>query len=274
MLTFESGQTPLVVAGPCVLEDRDFTLTLAETLRKRVEARGFRFVFKSSFDKANRTRWGSPRGPGLQDGLRLLEDVRSVVGVPVLTDVHETQQCNAVCEVVDVVQVPAFLSRQTDLLLAVSEAASLRDRNVNIKKGPFMAPDDVEHVVDKVKAGGHRQPWITERGTSFGHHDLVVDYRGFAVMQRHAPLIFDGTHSAQRPAAAGSQSGGDRRWVPALVRAAVAVGVQGLFLEVHPEPDRAPSDSATSLDVPLFESVLDDARRIWNQASSDGRWMR
>ncbi len=249
------GEAPLaLIAGPCVLEDRDFNLRHADALREIAATRDLPLVFKASFDKANRTSGQSPRGPGLEVGLRLLEEVRRTCGVPVLTDVHETWQCGPTAEVVDVLQIPAYLCRQTDLLAA----AGATGRVVNIKKGQFMAPPDMRFAVDK--AGG--PVLLTERGTVFGYRDLVVDYRSLPAMRRFAPVIFDGTHSVQQPGAAEGRSGGQRALVPYLVRAAVACGVDGLFLEVHPEPDRAPSDGPNSLDYSGLESVLDEVSRL------------
>ena len=212
------GGAPLVlIAGPCVLEDRDFVLRHAEQLQRIAGAHGFGLVFKASFDKANRTRQGSPRGPGLEAGLRTLEDVRRSLGLSVLTDVHEAWQCRPTAEVVDVLQVPAFLCRQTDLLMA----AGATKRTVNIKKGQFMAAEDMAYAVEKVDG----PTLLTERGTMFGYRDLVVDFRNLAVMRRFAPVVFDATHSVQQPGAAGGQSGGRRELVPALCRA--AVGLRG-----------------------------------------------
>ena len=249
------GGAPIaLIAGPCVLEHRDFVLQHAERLHRIAEADGFPFVFKASFDKANRTRASSPRGPGLDDGLRLLEEVRSAQGVPVLTDVHEPAQCALVAEVVDVLQVPAFLCRQTDLLVA----AGATGRPVNVKKGQFMAAEDMRFAVEKVNG----PCLLTERGTMFGYRDLIVDFRNLPILRRHAPVVFDGTHSVQRPGATDGRSGGRRDEVPGLVRAAVACGVDGLFLEVHPDPDRAPSDGPNSLTYAGLQAVLSDVSRL------------
>lgn len=256
------GAPLALIAGPCVIEGRDFLLRHAEHLATLAARWGFPFVLKASFDKANRTRRDAFRGPGLEAGLRILEEARQTLGVPVLTDVHEPTQCGPVAEVVDALQIPAFLCRQTDLLTA----AGATGRPVNVKKAQHAEPDAMAHALDKVAAarpaGGPPAVLLTERGTFFGYRDLVVDFRGFASMRRIAPLVFDGTHAVQRPGGLGGASGGDRREVPALVRAAVAVGVDGLFLEVHPKPDRALSDGPSSLDPSLFEEVLVDVRRI------------
>ena len=249
------GGSPLVlIAGPCVLEGRDFVLRHAEALQTIAQQHRFELIFKASFDKANRTRGSSPRGPGLEAGLRLLADVRRTHGLPVLTDVHETWQCAIVAEVVDVLQVPAFLCRQTDLLVA----AGATGKPVNVKKGQFMAAADMGYAVEKIAGPS----LLTERGTMFGYRDLVVDFRGLAQLRRFAPVVFDGTHSVQRPGAAGGRSGGAREDVPALARAAVACGIDGLFLEVHPEPDLAPSDGPNSLDYAGLEEVLKQVYRL------------
>jgi len=249
------GGEPLVlIAGPCVLQDRDFNLQHAETLRDAADRYGFPFVFKASFDKANRTRVDSPRGPGIDEGLRLLQAVRANVGVPILTDVHEVSQCAPTAEVADVIQVPAFLCRQTDLLVAAGQTG----RVVNVKKGQFMAAADMKFAVEKV-AG---PTLLTERGTTFGYRDLVVDFRNLAIMRAWAPVVFDGTHSVQQPGANNGRSGGHRALVPSLSRAAVACGVDALFLEVHPDPDHAPSDGPNSLGYRGLEVVLSEVSRL------------
>ena len=253
-LAVGGDQPLLLIAGPCVLEDRDFVLKHAQWLVRSTEKHGFSLVFKASFDKANRTQRDSPRGPGLDAGLRLLQEVRGELGVPVLTDVHEVSQCAPVAEVVDVLQIPAFLCRQTDLLVAAGETG----RTVNIKKGQFMAAEDMRFAVEKVAGPA----MLTERGTTFGYRDLVVDFRNLPIMRRFAPVIFDGTHSVQTPGAGDGRSGGRREFVRPLARAAVACGVDGLFLEVHPDPDRAPSDGPNSLNYEGFEALLRDVYRL------------
>ena len=253
-LTVGGGAPLLLIAGPCVLEDRDFVLRHAERLKAIAAQYDFPYVFKASFDKANRTRGCSPRGPGLHEGLRLLEEVRRTLDVPVLTDVHEVEQCSAVGEVVDVLQVPAFLCRQTDLLAAAGRTG----RPVNVKKGQFMAAEDMAFAVEKV--GGPTM--LTERGTTFGYRDLVVDYRSLPIMRQHAPVIFDGTHAVQQPGAAEGRSGGQRAFVPTLVRAAVACGVDGVFVEVHPQPERAPSDGANSLTYEDLTAMLEEVSHL------------
>lgn len=250
----------LVIAGPCVIESRDHALQVAERLAGVAARTGVELIYKSSFDKANRTAAGSPRGPGMDEGLAILAQVRAETGLEVLTDIHETAQAGPVAEAVDVLQIPAFLARQTDLI----QAAVATGRRVNVKKGQFMAPEDMAHVVAKAQAvlptgvaAGDRV-WLCERGTSFGYRDLVVDMRGLAIMRAFGcPVIFDAGHSAQQPAAAGQTSGGRRDLIPALARAAVAVGVDGLFLETHPDPDNAHSDAATAWPLDRFEALLE-----------------
>lgn len=246
-----------LIAGPCVLEDDDLNLTVARALRRIGEALGIPIVFKASFDKANRSSLSSARGPGLEEGLAKLARVREETGLPLLTDVHESDQCAPVGEVVDVLQIPAFLSRQTDLLLA----AGATGRVVNVKKGQWMAPHEMANAVQKLRAAGSPGVAVTERGTAFGYGNLVVDMRSFTEMREacSAPTVFDGTHSVQRPGA-GAVTGGDPRHIPALVRAATAAGADALFLEVHPEPAGAPSDATNMLRLerlqPLLEEVL------------------
>jgi len=247
------GGAPLVlIAGLNVIESADGTLRAAETAAGLARRHGLPLVFKASFDKANRSSLHSFRGPGLDEGLRILMDVRARTGVPTLTDVHEPGQAKPVAEAVDCLQVPAFLCRQTDLL----EACAATGRAVNVKKGQFLAPDDARHVVEKLRAYGAGGVLVTERGVSFGHHDLVVDYRGFAAMRAMAPLCFDATHSAQRPGAGARSAGGNRADVPPLARAAGAVGIDALFVEFHPTPDRAPCDGPCQIDPAGLDCML------------------
>jgi 2-dehydro-3-deoxyphosphooctonate aldolase (KDO 8-P synthase) len=229
-----------LIAGPCQLESRAHALEMATALRELCARLKIDFVYKTSFDKANRTSGKSARGIGLDQALPIFAEVRETLGVPVLTDVHEAEQCARAAQAVDVLQIPAFLCRQTDLLAAAGASGCV----VNVKKGQFMAAEDMGYAVEK--AGG-RRVLLTERGTSFGYHDLVVDYRGLGAMRRFAPVIFDSTHSVQSPGGAGGRSGGKREHIPALTRAAVAVGVDGIFLETHPDPDRALSDGPNML---------------------------
>lgn len=247
-----------LIAGPCVLEDDRLNCGVADALAHLSAALGLPVIFKASFDKANRTSVDAPRGPGLEEGLGRLEKVKASSGLPVLTDVHEMWQAKAAADVVDVLQIPAFLCRQTDLILA----AAASGRPLNLKKGQWMAPEDMGAVVEKARRGGAPGVAVTERGTAFGYHNLVVDMRGFAIMHEvcGCPVVFDATHSVQRPAGAGTRSGGDPRSVAPLAKAAVAAGADALFLEVHPEPESAPSDAASMLRLdrlaPLLEEVL------------------
>jgi 2-dehydro-3-deoxyphosphooctonate aldolase (KDO 8-P synthase) len=247
-----------LIAGPCVLEDDALNLTIAEALARLSDDLGLPIVFKASFDKANRSSPGSPRGPGVDEGLRKLERVRAATGLPLLTDVHLPEQCAAVAEVVDVLQIPAFLCRQTDLLVA----AGATGRPVNVKKGQWMAPHEMRGAAAKVRGAGSPAVAVTERGTFFGYGNLVVDMRGFALLREacDAPAIFDGTHSVQRPGEGGGISGGEPRHIPTLVRAAVAAGADALFLETHPEPAKGLSDTTNMLPLdrlrPLVEEVL------------------
>lgn len=242
------GQPLIWIAGPCVIESHDLTLQIAERLRHMAEQLRIPLVFKASFDKANRTSGQSFRGPGLKEGLKTLRAVKQQTGLPVLTDVHECCQAEPVAEVCDVLQIPAFLARQTDLLQAVGKTG----RTVNVKKGQFMAPWDMKHVVRKLEEVGNPNVLLTERGTSFGYNTLVNDMRAIPWMQDLGrPVIFDATHSVQMPGGQGDRSGGDRRMIPYLARAAVACGCDGLFLETHPRPDEALSDGPNM--IPLDE---------------------
>lgn len=236
-----------LLAGPCVVESRELALEVAGELASLRDALGISIVFKSSFDKANRTSAGSFRSIGIDASLAILAEVKERFGLPVVTDIHETSQVERVAEVADVLQIPAFLCRQTDLL----RAAGASGRVVNVKKGQFMAPGDMGYAVEKVSEGGGDRVLLTERGTTFGYHDLVVDFRGLSIMRAFAPVVFDATHSVQSPGGAGGSTGGRREFVRPLARAAVAFGVDALFVETHPDPDRAPSDGPNML--PLAE---------------------
>jgi 2-dehydro-3-deoxyphosphooctonate aldolase (KDO 8-P synthase) len=251
---------PLVwIAGPCVIESHDLTLHIAEQLRVLASEMAFSVVFKASFDKANRTSGKSFRGPGLQEGLKTLETVKRRTGLPVTTDVHECHQAGPVAEVCDLIQIPAFLARQTDLILAAGRTG----KPVNVKKGQFMAPWDMRHVVTKMSEIGNRQLLLTERGASFGYGQLVSDMRSIPWMQDlGCPVIFDATHSVQMPGAAGDRSGGDRRMVPFLARAAVACGCDGVFLETHPRPDEALSDGPNMIALNDLPAVLECCLRL------------
>jgi len=238
-----------LIAGPCQLESRAHALEMASALKEIAAETGVGLVYKTSFDKANRTSAGSPRGLGLDQSLPIFAEIREKLGLPVLTDVHETWQCARVAEVADVLQIPAFLCRQTDLLIAAAETG----RVVNVKKGQFLAPGDMANVVAKITGAGNARVLVTERGVSFGYNTLVSDMRALPILARTtgAPVIFDATHSVQQPGGQGTASGGEREFVPVLARAAVAVGVAGLFIETHQDPDRAPSDGPNM--VPLKE---------------------
>jgi 2-dehydro-3-deoxyphosphooctonate aldolase (KDO 8-P synthase) len=248
------GDRPFaLIAGPCVIEGRDHTLRHAQALQRICTRAGVPLVFKCSFDKANRTSGGAFRGPGIDEGLAILATVKRELGLPVLTDVHEREQCAPVGEVVDCLQIPAFLCRQTDLLLA----AAATGRAVNVKKGQFLAPEDVANVLGKLREQ-NPNVMITERGVTHGYRTLVVDFTGFPTMRAFGqPLVFDATHAVQRPGGAGASTGGDRTKVPYLARAAVAVGVDGLFLEVHEDPDHAPSDGPNMLRLADLPALLD-----------------
>jgi 2-dehydro-3-deoxyphosphooctonate aldolase (KDO 8-P synthase) len=245
-----------LIAGPCVLEDDDVNLTVARAAREWSERFGLPVVFKASFDKANRARPDSPRGPGLTAGLAALARIRAETGLRTLTDIHEAAQADVAAEVVDVLQIPAFLCRQTDLLLAAGRTG----KPVNLKKGQWMAPEEMAGAVEKLRGAGAPAVAVTERGTAFGYGDLVVDMRAFARVRRAAgvPVFFDGTHSVQRSGRAGGSSGGDPEHIPALVRAAVAAGCDGLFLETHPDPSTAHSDRATMLPLSAVPALLEE----------------
>lgn len=256
---FGNGCRLGLVSGPCVMEPGDLTLRIAERLAVIAEEMAIPLVFKASFDKANRTSGRSYRGLGLEEGLRVFERVKSATGLPVTTDVHETIQVPPVAEVVDLLQIPAFLARQTDLL----EAAAASGRAVNVKKGQFMAPWDMEHVVRKLLAAGADRVLLTERGTTFGYGRLVNDFRAIPVMRRAGvPVVFDATHSVQLPSAGPGVTAGEREMVPVLARAAVAAGCDVLFFEVHPDPDRALSDGPNALRLDDLPGVLETCLRI------------
>jgi 2-dehydro-3-deoxyphosphooctonate aldolase (KDO 8-P synthase) len=242
-----------VIAGPCQLESRDHALEIASALQETATRLRIGLVFKTSFDKANRSSAAAARGVGLQAALPVFAEIRERLSLPVLTDVHSADQCAPVAEAVDVLQIPAFLCRQTDLLLA----AAATGRAVNVKKGQFLAPWDMGNIVDKLTGGGARDILLTDRGTSFGYNTLISDFRGLPIMAgTGAPVVFDATHSVQQPGGLGTSSGGQREFVPVLARAAVAVGVAGLFIETHPDPDRAPSDGPNMVPLRQFEPLL------------------
>ena len=257
--TFEIGPVYIgagrlfLIAGPCVIESEAHVRTMAEAIQRITSDLGIPYIFKASYDKANRTSVKSFRGPGLVEGARILGALAKDTGLPVLTDVHEPGHCEVVAEAVDVLQIPAFLCRQTDLLVAAGKTG----RAVNIKKGQFVAPWDMNHPVEKVRSTGNDRVFLTERGASFGYNTLVVDYRSLPVMRRLAPVVFDGTHSVQQPSAANGVSGGQPEFIPLLARAAVAAGVDGLFLEVHNVPANDKSDGANALYLKLLKPLLE-----------------
>ncbi|WP_411870452.1 3-deoxy-8-phosphooctulonate synthase [Vulcanococcus limneticus] len=252
-----------LIAGPCVIESRELALEIAEQVKAITDRLGIRYIFKASYDKANRSSGGSFRGPGVGGGLEVLAEVKQRFGLPVLTDIHESHQAAPVAEVVDVLQIPAFLCRQTDLLLAAAAATRGTDKIINVKKGQFLAPWDMAQVVKKLREAGVQNLWLTERGTSFGYNTLVVDYRGLPQLQElGCPVIFDATHSVQQPGGKGTSTGGQREFVAPLARAAVAVGVDGLFMEVHPDPDNALSDGPNMVPLHRLEPLLEQLLAI------------
>lgn len=243
----------IVIAGPCVIENKSQTLAIASYLKELTAAYAVRFIFKASFDKANRTSLASFRGPGLAKGLSILEAVKKEINVPITSDVHNPQQVKAVKDTLDIIQIPAFLCRQTDLILEAAKSG----KPVNVKKGQFLAPGDVKFIIKKIESTGNRNILITERGTCFGYNNLIVDFRSFLIMRGFGyPVIFDVTHALQRPSAAGGISGGDRRFACALGLAAAACGVDGIFFEIHPQPHKALSDKHTSLSFPQAKRML------------------
>ena len=253
-----------IIAGPCVIESRDHSLRMANEIKKISEDTELPIIFKSSFDKANRTSIKSFRGPGIDEGIKILSDVKAETELPVITDIHNADQAKVVAEVVDVIQIPAFLSRQTDILIAASNTG----KPVNIKKGQFLAPWDVEHIVKKVEETGHRNILLTDRGTQFGYNNLVADMRAIPLMKKYGyPVVFDATHSAQLPGASGRHSSGMRDMIPTLARSAVAAGCSGVFMEVHNKVDSAKSDAATQWPLSQLKNLLIDLIDIHNVVS-------
>jgi 2-dehydro-3-deoxyphosphooctonate aldolase (KDO 8-P synthase) len=261
------GPELFLIAGPCVIESEEHALFMATSIAAICRQLAVPYIFKASYDKANRTAISSFRGPGLTEGLRILRKVREQVNVPVLTDVHDASQATAAGEVVDVLQIPAFLCRQTDLLIA----AARTNRAVNIKKGQFVAPQDMRHAVAKIQESGNPNVSLTERGASFGYHNLVVDMRSLAIMRTYAPVIFDATHSVQLPSQ-GTQSGGQPEFIPLLSRAAVAAGIDGIFMEVHDNPAAAKSDGTNALPLAHLKPVLEQLLAIRHALATYGRW--
>jgi 2-dehydro-3-deoxyphosphooctonate aldolase (KDO 8-P synthase) len=248
-----SGQPLLLIAGPCALESEEMAHRVAGTMQEICARLGLSYVFKASFDKANRTSLSSYRGPGLKEGLAILSRIKKELQVPVISDVHETSQVEAAAEVLDIIQIPAFLCRQTDLLTAVARTG----RPINLKKGQFVSPWDMEHGVNKIRAAGGKKVMLVERGASFGYNNLVVDMRALPIMRSFdCPVIYDATHSVQLPGGAGTSSGGQREFIAPLSRAAVAAGIDGLFMEVHPDPNKALCDGPNSIALDQIEEIL------------------
>ena len=254
------GESPLVfILGPCQIENRDHSLFMAEKIVKVCELSSSKFIFKSSFDKANRSSIASARGIGIEEGLKILEEVKSTFNCPVITDIHAVPQCDVVAEVVDILQIPAFLSRQTDLLIAAGETG----KPINVKKGQFLAPWEMANVAEKIASTGNKKILLCERGTSFGYNTLVNDFRGLEIMAETGyPIVFDATHSVQQPGGRGNSSGGERKYVAALARAACAVGVSAVFIETHQDPDNAPCDGPNMIDIANLQGIIEKLRLI------------
>ena len=254
------GESPLVfILGPCQIENRDHALFMAEKIVNVCKPSSSKFIFKSSFDKANRSSITSSRGIGIEEGLKILEEVKSTFRCPVITDVHTVPQCGIVAEVVDVLQIPAFLSRQTDLLIAAGETG----KPINVKKGQFLAPWEMANVAEKIASTGNKKILLCERGTSFGYNTLVNDFRGLEIMAETGyPIVFDATHSVQQPGGRGNSSGGERKFVAALARAACAVGVSAVFIETHQDPDNAPCDGPNMIDIANLQDIIEKLHLI------------
>lgn len=251
----------ILMAGPCVIESKGLAMSIAKELCKIVEGKGIDFYFKASFDKANRTSINSYRGPGIEEGIKILKEIKDVYNVKIVTDIHEPWQAEKVVEVTDIIQIPAFLCRQTDLLVAAAKTKKL----INIKKAQFLAPWDMKNVVCKVEESGNKNIMLCERGTSFGYNSLVVDMTSLIEMKKMGyPVIYDATHSVQKPGGQGNSTGGNREYVKYLARAAVAVGIDGMFAEVHPDPDNALSDGPNMIKISDFENVIDQVLMIHN----------
>ena len=253
------GDRLVIIAGPCAAESYEICMQVGSKVQEICEKLDIDYVFKASFDKANRTSVTSYRGPGLHEGLELLNKVKREIQVPLLTDIHESQQAEAIGQVVDIIQIPAFLCRQTDLIVASAKTGKM----VNVKRGQFMAPGDMQYSVNKVTSTGNSKVCLTERGASFGYHNLVVDMRALPIMRQYAPVIFDCTHSVQQPGGAGGSSGGQREFAPYLSRAAAAAGVDGFFIETHPNPDEALSDGPNMVKLDQMENMLIMLKEAW-----------
>src|SRR5688500_12383447 len=259
------GDRMVLFAGPCAAESYDICMETGTEVKKLCAELGIDYIFKSSFDKANRTSSDSYRGPSMESGLEILSRVKKDLNVPIVTDVHESYQCAEVATVVDVLQIPAFLCRQTDLL----KAAARTGKAVKVKKGQFMAPEDMKYAVDKIRGEGNDKVFLTERGASFGYHNLVVDIRALPIMRQYAPVIFDVTHSIQQPGGLGGSSGGQREFAPFLARAAAAAGVDGFFIETHPNPKKALSDGPNMIPLDEMEEFLKMIHRVWKVSKED-----
>lgn len=254
------GSRLVLFAGPCAAESYDICMETGTEVQRICKQLDIDYIFKASFDKANRTSSGSYRGPSMEGGLEILSRVKKDLGVPIVTDVHESYQCAEVAEVVDVLQIPAFLCRQTDLLIAAAKTG----KAVKVKKGQFMAPADMKYAVDKVREAGNDKVFLTERGTSFGYHNLVVDIRSLPIMRQYTPVVFDVTHSIQQPGGLGGKSGGQREFAPYLTRAAAAAGVDGFFIETHPNPAKALSDGPNMVPLNEMEEFLEMIKSYWD----------
>lgn len=254
------GDKMVLFAGPCAAESYDICMEVGTKVKALCSALGIEYVFKSSFDKANRTSSGSYRGPSVDMGLEILSMVKKNLDLPIVTDVHESYQCAEAAEVADVLQIPAFLCRQTDLLVAAAKTG----KAVKIKKGQFMAPEDMKYAVEKVRGEGNNKVFLTERGASFGYHTLVVDMRSLPIMRQYTPVIFDVTHSVQQPGGKGGSSGGQREFAPFLARAAASVGVDGFFIETHPNPEKALSDGPNMIPLHEMEAFLKMIKQYWD----------
>lgn len=253
------GDRMVLFAGPCAAESYDICMETGTKVKEICAELGIEYVFKASYDKANRTSAGSYRGPSMDMGLEILSMVKKDLKVPVVTDVHESNQCADVASVVDVLQIPAFLCRQTDLLIAAAKTG----KPVKVKKGQFMAPEDMKYAVDKIKGEGNNNVFLTERGSSFGYHNLVVDFRSLPIMRQYTPVVFDVTHSIQRPGGLGGKSGGDRQFAPYLAKAAASVGVDGFFIETHPNPEKALSDGPNMVPLHEMKAFVEQIFSFW-----------
>lgn len=267
-LSFGAGQPPLFMAGPCVIESREHALRMGDVMRKLADELQIQLVYKSSFDKANRTSIASFRGPGLDEGLRILQEVKDATGLPLVSDIHEPSQAGPAAEVLDVLQIPAFLCRQTDMIAAAARTG----KAIGVKKGQFLSPEETKNILEKGDEVGNPNVFLMERGTTFGYQNLVVDMRSFPIMRSFgAPVVYDITHSMQRPGGEGKSTGGTRQFARPLARAAAAAGVDGFFMEVHNDPDKALSDKTTQLDVPTAKQTIREILAVTDAVRSASR---